>query len=294
MNAPLSSHLVNISGELRDQDVFVLGDDDENDDGGTDFHPMEFPISNTTVDGLTQAKEKDEKDVFKLTQADSTSPQDSEEVTSMLTKYYLNRSDTLQGLSLRLGIDVSPNSTHLRFHLLLPNPQMHEIRKLNNLPPNIIRNPSLLHTRAFLILPPSAKPHPSPITSKKTNDKGREAELVRQRAVKRLQTLTKEVDWRIAQAYVALADDEHEQEARVSKIKEFPGSLDAAQTSSFDSETAISGTRLECLAVERYLDDIEWEAEEIKAGRQPVLPKFPFGDFKSQVKKDLRLAGPSR
>src|SRR5260221_4336910 len=119
------------------------------------------------------------------------------------------------------------------------NPQMHEIRKLNNLPPSIIRNPNLLHTRAFLILPPSAKLHHSPITSMTKKDKGRETEFVRQRAVKRLQTLTKEVDWRIAQAYVALVDDEHDQEARVSKLKEFPGSLDAARTLSFDSETAI-------------------------------------------------------
>jgi len=166
---------------------------------------------------------------------------------------------------------------------------MHEIRKLNNLPPSIIRNPNLLHTRTFLILPSGAKAHPSPITTKTKKDKGRETELVRQRAVKGLQTLTKEVDWRIARAYVALADDEHDQEARVSKLKEFPGSLDS--TASFDSETAISGTRLECLAVERYLDDLEWEAEEIKAGRRPVLSRFPFGGF---TDKDLHIEKTSR
>jgi hypothetical protein len=166
---------------------------------------------------------------------------------------------------------------------------MQEIRKLNKLPPNIIRNPNLLHTRAFLILPPNAKPHPSLISSK-SKDEGREGELVRERAVKRLQTLTKEVDWRIAHAYVALADDEHEQEARAFKVKEVSRSLDVSHTPSLKSTATTSGTRLESLAIERYLDDLEWEAEEIKAGRNPSLPKFPFGDFRSQPDKDSRPA----
>jgi hypothetical protein len=170
---------------------------------------------------------------------------------------------------------------------------MHEIRKLNNLPPSIIRNPNLLHTRAFLILPPNAKTHTA-LTLSKSKDEGREAELVRERSVKRLQTLTKEVDWRIAKVYVELADDEHEQEARASKVKEVSGSLDVPvpHTSSSKSRASISGTRLESLAIERYLDDLEWEAVEIKAGRQPNLMKFPFCDFRSQGDKDSCIASP--
>ena len=169
---------------------------------------------------------------------------------------------------------------------------MHELCKLNKLPQSIIRNPNLLHTRAYLILPPNAKPH-TPLVQSNKKDKGREAELVRERAVKKFQTLTKEVDWRIAQAYVALADDEDEQDARIFKLKEVSGSPDAL-VSRFESKTAIPGTGLECLAIESYLDDLEWEAEAIKEGRQPIPPKFPFGDFRSQVKKDSCVASPYR
>jgi len=87
-----STSLVNISGEVRDQDVFVLGDDDEELEGTR----VEIPISTTTVDD---------------TQVDLPSPQEAP------AKYYLNRSDTLQGLSLRFGIDVRPNAS--TFHLLI-------------------------------------------------------------------------------------------------------------------------------------------------------------------------------
>jgi hypothetical protein len=86
--------------------------------------------------------------------------------------------------------------------------------------------------------------------------------------------LTKEVDRSIARAYVALADDEHEQEARALKLKEVSGHT-----------TAVSASSLERLAIETYLDDLEWEAEEIKAGRQPHPSRFPFGDFGSHTVK---------
>jgi hypothetical protein len=89
--------VVNLSGEVRDQDVFVLGDDDEHEDEVADFNPRaEIPISSA----IQESKETDETE---LTQADL--PSLHEKVPS---KYYLNRSDTLQGLSLRFGIDVSP------------------------------------------------------------------------------------------------------------------------------------------------------------------------------------------
>lgn len=79
--------------------------------------------------------------------------------------------------------------------------------------------------------------------------------------------LTKEVDFWIAKTYVALADDEKEQETYAVKCKEVP-------------DTAASLSRgVESLAIERYLDDLEWEIEELKAGRNMNIRKFHFSEF---------------
>ena len=122
---------------------------------------------------------------------------------------------------------------------------------MNNLSLSTIRmTPHLLHTRAFLILPPTIKPHPS----LRLEEKAREDKLVRERAEKKVQMLTKEVDWRVAKAYVALADDEEEQEEFHVKQKEIGGSISGA-----------SG--IEALAIGKYLDDEEWERGERRAGR---------------------------
>jgi hypothetical protein len=130
-----------------------------------------------------------------------------------------------------------------------------------------------LHTRAYLLLPPSAKPHSSllPCTSE---DKDRELKLVRERAEKKLQTLTKEVDFRIAKAYVALADNEEEQEIKRKEVLSMSGTLSLPRG-------------LEALAIESYLDDLQWEAEELRAGRGISIQKFPFADFGQQEARDV-------
>ena len=66
--------------------------------------------------------------------------------------------------------------------------------------------------------------------------------------------LTKEVDLRVAKAYVALADDEQEQEEFYAKQKEL-------------GEGGSGAAGLESLAIGRYLDDEEWETGERSAGR---------------------------
>jgi hypothetical protein len=84
---------------------------------------------------------------------------------------------------------------------------------------------------------------------------------MRERAGKRLQTLTKEVDWRVARAYVALADDPDEAAVFARKQKELG---------------APAAAPLDAVAVDHYLEDLEWEAEQLKAGRGPSIPKFPI------------------
>jgi len=64
--------------------------------------------------------------------------------------------------------------------------------------------------------------------------------------------LTKEVDWCVAKAYVALADDPDEEAAYGVKHKE---------TGSIGSST------LEARAADQYLEDQEWEEEQRRAGK---------------------------
>jgi len=116
-----------------------------------------------------------------------------------------------------------------------------------------------------------------------TQDTEREARLARERAEKRLQTLTKEVDWRVAKAYVALADDpdvDAGMKGKESRLRE-DGDIISARGDLRTEET------LEDRAVDRYLDDEEWEERERREGRIAAIQPFPyFADG-----KQLEIAG---
>lgn len=173
------------------------------------------------------------------------SPSHSEGKGSGSLKYYIKHGDTLQGISLKLAVDGR------------------ELCKLNNLPPSTLSTtPHILHTRAFLILPPSAR---DKLSAAQTPQEAaqHEARRARQRAEKRLQTLTKEVDLRVARAYIALADGDPAE--RDTKLKEMGAGHSAACS---------SASRMERYAVEQYLEDEEWEANERRAGRSPHLSPF--------------------
>jgi hypothetical protein len=145
--------------------------------------------------------------------------------------------------------------------------------------------PHLLHTRAFLLLPASPKTlkyASAQVTDAEEKEiiKRREEILVRERAERGVQTLMKEVDWRVAKAYVALADDADERDAHHSKLKEMGSTArlcrPAALGKSHADGSSDTTSELEILAVERYLDDDEWEAEERRAGRRPEAMSFPL------------------
>ena len=263
---------MNINGEVREQDTFVLGDDDDEEEnkeerseilGGDGAcsasisSPPPPPFYESIVDPWKEELPPNEPTTPTLDSnplAEEPSPKPVESDNTRPHKYYLNRSDTLQGLSLRFGIDVSViicplfyNEDAKFLH------KSHEICKLNKLSPSAIRmTPHLLHTRVFLILPPTAKPHSS-LKLNSAEEKAREDRLVRERAERKVQMLTKEVDWRVAKAYVALANDGEEQEEFQAKQKEIGGGSSAGG--------------LESLAIGNYLDDEEWETMERRAGR---------------------------
>lgn len=83
-----------------------------------------------------------------------------------------------------------------------------------------------------------------------------------------MQTLTKEVDWRVAKAYVALANDPEDVENFGVKQKEMGGG---------DSKLRMKSC-LEAVAVDRYLEDEGWEEDERRAGRGHDLMPFPYAN----------------
>ena len=91
--------------------------------------------------------------------------------------------------------------------------------------------PKLLHTRTHILLPSASKASILLSTASGTDAK-KEINRERERAEKKLQMVMKEVDWRVAKAYVALAEDFYE---------------------SWGSST-LSG-----LAIDMYTEDIQWE-----------------------------------
>lgn len=77
--------------------------------------------------------------------------------------------------------------------------------------------------------------------------------------------MTKEVDHSIARAYVALADGNSDEDLSEVKKKSAP-----------DSNASNSAQGLEGRAVDRYLEDDEWEAQQRAQGLLPKLQGFPF------------------
>lgn len=143
-----------------------------------------------------------------------------------------------------------------------------ELCRLNNLPTTTLSTtPHILHTRTTILLPPTSKPPPE-------DPELAEARRV-ERAEKLLQTVTKEVDWRVAKAYVALAQDSDpfakEKPARWERsLQGIPGSVSGGSSQRNVPESD---------AIERYLEDAEWEEQERRDGRGPVMQQFPWGSF---------------
>ncbi|KAJ6494733.1 hypothetical protein C8R47DRAFT_974246 [Mycena vitilis] len=223
----------NLDGAVRDEDTFVLGDDDDE-----DLEPSDPSLA-----------------------AAAAAEGSSENETSAPSKYYIKRGDTLQGIALRFGLDGRT------------------LCRLNNLPPSTLSTtPHILHTRAFLTLPPSAQAQlqASDTAPNSAEERAREVSRIRERAEKRLQTLTKEVDWRVARAYIALADDPEEAYDYARKQKELG---------------AVAAQGLEAVAIDRYLDDLDWESEQLRVGRAARIAPYPASVVSSQQGLFKSIAG---
>lgn len=232
---------------MRDEDVFILGDDEDDEDDAHELAsvslisepaPPAYPLaSSSSSSSLTS-------ELILTAQTSDASEGHAEVMVTgeqyIPSRYYINSRDTLQGIALRYGANGR------------------ELCRLNNLPPSTLSTtPHLLHTRTFIVLPPSAKS--LPVTREANPDAG--ARRVREKAEKRLQMLTKEVDWRVAKAYVALADDPDEEAVHSFKYKE---------------TGAIGASTLEARATDQYLEDQEWEEEQRRTGKRISLKSLPL------------------
>lgn len=268
---------VNIDGAVRDGDVFVLEDDDDEPDDiedGEGSTASDSPAPDTPPPAYTDPHSLQSSPVAGSTEEisepfceDKTNVESVEPTAAPgPSKYYIKPSDTLVGIALRFSIDVA---------LLC---------RLNNLPLSTLRTtPHLLHTRTFLILPPTARGAELASTST-SEDAEHSARRARERAQQRLQNLTKERDWRVAQAYVALADLDAAADNAASPSSTTAIGVDCTSEKTADRlrkrhaiTDANSGeSSLDARALDRYLDDDEWEEHERCEGRGVSVLAFPL------------------
>lgn len=248
-SAFLRNTLTANNNTVRDEDIFILGDDEDDEDDEDEAHglasvplisepaPPAYPLASSSSSSLTS------ESILTAQISDASAGHAEVIVTGeqyIPSRYYINSRDTLQGIALRYGANGR------------------ELCRLNNLPPSTLSTtPHLLHTRTFIVLPPSAK---SLSVTREANPDA-EAKRVREKAEKRVQMLTKEVDWRVAKAYVALADDPDEEAVYGFKYKE---------------TGAIGASTLEARAADQYLEDQEWEEEQRRAGKRISLKSLPL------------------
>ncbi|KAF8656856.1 hypothetical protein AX16_002403 [Volvariella volvacea WC 439] len=213
----------NLDGSLKDSDVFVLGDDDDADDA-------EIEVQKTPSVEASQPRNSTEEKAPRAGAASAaqamTGVEGKAKDGSGPAKYYIKRGDTLQGIAFKFRLDG---------RLLC---------RMNNLPPSTLSTtPHLLHTRQFIVLPST-----SIVNAESTREEEapeRKLQGMRERAARKLQTVTKEVDWDVARAYVALAEDAAEDMEYGMKRKEA-------------GMAWIGGDSLAGIATDMYLDDEEW------------------------------------
>ncbi|KZO90682.1 hypothetical protein CALVIDRAFT_568840 [Calocera viscosa TUFC12733] len=223
----------------EEEDVWVLGgaeSDEDDDEQEVDDYGEDKPgARNGTASGTGSSVHEGKGSGTEQPNAPAaTSPAPSPEPQLHVPRRHLLKpSDTLLGLSLAYKVDG------------------YALCRLNNLPPSTLRTtPHLLHTRTYLLLPPTAAPQPFRPPSPETPERKRE------RAIKRFQIVTKEVDADVARAYVGLEEDD------VRSLSSL-GEREGGGKTKAKAEALSPGERdgREARAVERYLDDEEWVRE---------------------------------
>ncbi|KAG8932580.1 hypothetical protein FRC01_013210, partial [Tulasnella sp. 417] len=246
-------------GNVQAEDVFAIGDESDDDDDLSmkeegDASQPDPPTTAPKVgspssgQGGNEASSKETEQVAQSPAVDAKSSADAADESrlraSRNSEYWIKPGDTLVGIALKFGVDG---------RLLC---------KMNALPPSTLTvTPHLLHTRTTLVLPPTSRtPSPPPPDLQE-----RLEQRAKEKAAKRFQFVTKEVDHSIARAYVALADGNSNEDLSEVKKKSVP-----------DPSASNVAQGLEGRAVDRYMEDDEWEAQQRAQGLLPKLQGFPF------------------
>ncbi|KAH8100010.1 hypothetical protein BXZ70DRAFT_1065108 [Cristinia sonorae] len=264
---------VNLDGGVRDGDVYAIGDDEDEDELEEDEEESARPRTNansgleTTSTASSSERYNTPSSPSPPTEADGTITQSSSDgnISRVPSKYYIQPGDTLHSISLRFKL----------------NP--HIICRLNKLPPSTLRSaPHLLHTRHFLVLPPSGP------NEEDKPDPEREARRKLEVAQSKFQSVTKEGDWGVARAYVALADARSSSSSPYddTEYEDVSGEKKREGRGEGEGEESIEGR-----AVDRYLDDDEWEERERREGRGVVIPRFPLFDSAGKEGKGKGRSG---
>jgi hypothetical protein len=252
-------------GRDNEAETFVLGDDDDEEEASghgaprpEDMEPVQPPDARATDDGQPSALS-----------SNAALPSSS--------TYYIKSRDTITGIALKYGVEVSTFLSIL--HQYLPNvppvPKPRQLCRLNKLPVSTLTTtPHLLHTRTTLQLPPGSRaPSPPP-----PDFQERLEARARERAGRAFQAITKETDWGVAQTYVALLDVEDD-----GGIKE--GKRRMVDAKSKEGKQA--------LAIDCYLDDNAWEEEQRRAGLSPRIEGFPYFNPKGKENVEPQKEGSS-
>lgn len=300
----------NIDGGIHDEDVYVVGDDDEDmeeDDANLESERrdqgklLSGEASSVNADPVPSASSNKEHSHDapspKLTTAPEQGSAPSVRGGSSSTtpaKYYIQTGDTLHSISLKYKLDVRAHrlfSCYLTDMQISSKPQI--ICRLNHLPLSTLRStPHLLHTRPFLTLPASANilpPEDLAVEAERTAL--REREIARSR----FQSVTKEVDWGITSAYVALSEPSNTMPdgdgCTSERLKEYDNEYGGEVTKE-DKKTRAENAKLEERAVDQYMDDIEWEERERREGRGVSIPKFPLFEGNRGLPSGSTRGGP--
>jgi hypothetical protein len=108
----------NVDGAVRDEDMFIVGDaeDDEGDDVSSDLRPEDSYIH-------TEASTLNRDGVVNQDPSANNSTPYNEKATETIKaaplKYHITKDDTLRGITLRFGLDVSPIKEFLVFSCMI-------------------------------------------------------------------------------------------------------------------------------------------------------------------------------
>ncbi|THV03191.1 hypothetical protein K435DRAFT_775080 [Dendrothele bispora CBS 962.96] len=137
---PIAPEAINIDGAVRDEDTYIIGDDEDVSDDEDGFGgkldsspPPPYPSSSNSPVQPSETSTPPNEPFRQAEDNPEAHPHNPYE-------YYIKKGDTLQGISLKFGVDGR------------------ELCRLNKLPPTTLSTtPYLLHTRGVLTLPPNAK-----------------------------------------------------------------------------------------------------------------------------------------